>query len=197
MICKAAWLLASVCQSVSELTSYQKTAGWPNQSNASSSFASRLRRVLPEKIQLAVLFFSCSGLSVTSRLITDWPVIMNQVGQCQAGSVSLSPHISISEISPCVSEELQKKEQTRASLLSAEINFRPRREEETVFGAAWLHFLLQWSTVAPEGHQDGFACHSLLSVTCRKFIIVASQLPNSSLEDFSNLNGACRQSGGT
>lgn len=117
MICKAAWLLASICQSVSELTSYQKTAGWPNQSNASSSFASRLRRVLPEKIQLAVLFFPCSGLSVTSRLITDWPVIMNQVGQCQAGSVSLSPHISISEISPCVSEELQKKEQTRASLL--------------------------------------------------------------------------------
>lgn len=148
------------------------------------------------KFRLSLLFFffppPFSGLSVTSRLITDWPVIMNQVGQCQAGSVSLSPHRSISGISPSVSEE-----QSRASLLSAEINFRPRREEETVFGAAWLHFLLRWSTAAPEGHQDGFACHSLFSVTCCKFIIVASQLPNSSLEDFSNLNGACRRSGDT
>lgn len=81
---------------------------------------------------------------MTSRLITDWPVIMNQVGPRQAGSVSLSPHISISEISPSVSIELKKKEQSKAySALSAEINFRPRREKETVFGAAWLHFLPQ------------------------------------------------------
>lgn len=37
------------------------------------------------------------------------------------------------------------------------------------------------STGAPEGHQDGFACHSLFSATCCKFIIVASQLPQQQL----------------
>lgn len=34
---------------------------------------------------------------------------------------------------------------------------------------------------APEGHQDRFACHSLFSATCLKFIIVASQLPQQQL----------------
>lgn len=37
------------------------------------------------------------------------------------------------------------------------------------------------STEAPEGHQDRFACHSLFSATCCKFIIVASQLPQQQL----------------
>lgn len=37
------------------------------------------------------------------------------------------------------------------------------------------------STEAPEGHQDGFACHLLFSATCRKFIIVASELPQQQL----------------
>lgn len=144
------------------------------------------------------LLFSWSGLSMTSRLITDWPVIMNQVGQCQAGSVSLSPHISISEISPSVSIELKKKEQTKAYLaLSAEINFRPRREKETVFGTAWLHFLPQW---APEPQRDTkmdlhATRYSLLPAA--NLLLWQVSFPNSNLEDFSNLNGACRRSGDT
>lgn len=69
---------------------------------------------------------------------------MNQEGQCQVGSVSLSSHISISGKSPRVSTWLEKRDQSKPYLaLSTEINFRPRREKETVFGAAWLHFLPQ------------------------------------------------------
>lgn len=78
---------------------------------------------------------------MTSRLITDWPVIMNQVGRCQAGSVSLSSHIHLSNKPPCVYRAKEERADQAYLALSAEINFRPRREKETVFGAAWLHFL--------------------------------------------------------
>lgn len=62
---------------------------------------------------------------------------MNQEGRCQAGSVSLSSHISISGTSPSVSTWLEKKDQLKPYLArSTEINFKPRREKGTVFGAA-------------------------------------------------------------
>lgn len=144
------------------------------------------------------LFSSWWGWSMTSRLITDWPVIMNQVGQCQAGSVSLSPHISICEISPSVSIELKKKEQTKAYLaLSAEINFRPRREKETVFGAAWLHFLPQWAPGPQRDTKTDLHATRYPLLPAANLLLWQVSFPNSNLEDFSNLNGACRRSGDT
>lgn len=77
---------------------------------------------------------------------------------------------------------LKKKDQlTRYLAPSTEIIIRSRREGETVFGAAWLHLLLEWAPGPPEGHQDRFACHLLFSTTCCKFIIVASELPQQQL----------------
>lgn len=87
------------------------------------------------------------------RLIKDWPVIMNQEGQCQVGSVSLSSHKSISGKSPSVSIWLEKRDQSKPYLaLDTEINFRPRREKETSVWSSMASFSPAVSTRAPEGH---------------------------------------------
>lgn len=70
---------------------------------------------------------------------------MNQEGQWQVGSVSPSPHISISGTASTLRRRgAEKRDQSKAYLApSAEINSGPGREKETVFGAARLHFLPQ------------------------------------------------------
>lgn len=107
---------------------------------------------------------------------------MNQEDRCQVGSVSGALHISIYGTGPGVGGwRTEKPADTLLWLPPVKWTVGPGEKEETVFGAARLHFLPQWASAAPEGHADGFACHLLFSATCFKFIIVASQLPQRQL----------------
>lgn len=123
---------------------------------------------------------------------------MNQEGQCQVGSVSLSSHISISGTSPGVPIWLEKRDQLTPYLaLSTEINFRPRRERETVFGAAWLHFLPQWAPRPQRDTKTDLHATRYSLLPAANLLLWQVSFPNSNLEDFSNLNGICRRSGDT
>lgn len=107
---------------------------------------------------------------------------MNQEDRCQVGSVSGALHISIYGTGPGVGGwRTEKPADTLLWLPPVKWTVGPGEKEETVFGAARLHFLPQWASAAPEGHADGFTCHLLFSATCFKFIIVASQLPQRQL----------------
>lgn len=123
---------------------------------------------------------------------------MNQEGQCQVGSVSLSSHISISGTSPGVPIWLEKRDQLTPYLaLSTEINFRSRRERETVFGAAWLHFLPQWAPRPQRDTKTDLHATRYSLLPAANLLLWQVSFPNSNLEDFSNLNGICRRSGDT
>lgn len=122
-----------------------------------------------EKFTFSTFFFPLGKtLTTKPRLIKDWPVIMNQESQCQAGSVSPSSHKSIYWTSLCVPTWLEKKRPVDTlfaslSLLKLTLSLG---ERETVFGTAWLHFLLEW-TPGPKGTPETdlhATCYSLLPV---------------------------------
>lgn len=123
---------------------------------------------------------------------------MNQEGQWQLGSVSLSSHISISGTGCGVSTWLEKRDQSKPYLApSTEINFRPRREKETVFGAAWLHFLPQWAPRPQRDTKTDLHATRYSLLPAANLLLWQVSFPNSNLEDFSNLNGICGRSGDT
>lgn len=120
---------------------------------------------------------------------------MNQEGQCHVGSVSPSSHISISGTSHGVSTWLEKRDQSTPYLaVSIEINFRIRRERETVFGAAWLHFLPQWAAGPQRDTKTDLHATRYSLLPAANLLLWQVSFPNRNLEDFSNLNGICGRS---
>ena len=120
---------------------------------------------------------------------------MNQMDQCQNWIVSPSSHISISSTSRnrcdgCNTEDQFSPDSPRNELQAQGETYEEEGRQCSEQRGFIFPSLVR--TRGPKGHEDRFACLTLFPAACCKFIIVASQLPNSNLGGLGNLNGVCR-----